>query len=72
MNAEKEYDDLKVPREEEIASYYDLRKQLTTFASEFRSFITKPKYIVPFLQPGRLLHVSAAIQSFIELTLFCA
>lgn len=61
IEAEKHYDELKVPREEEIASYYDLRKQLTSFASEFRAFITKPKYIVPYLQPGRLLQVSICI-----------
>ncbi|CAL8148366.1 unnamed protein product [Orchesella dallaii] len=64
QEAEDEYETLEVPREEEISSYHDLRKQLETFATEFRGFITRPKYIVPFLQPGRLLHIKQGDMDF--------
>jgi ATP-dependent RNA helicase DOB1 len=57
MDAEAAYKEMIVPREEEVASYYDLRKQLNIFAEDFRSFITRPVYVVPFLQPGRLVYV---------------
>jgi len=57
LKAEGEYKGMEVPREKEIASYYRLRQQLSKLGKEFKDFITKPKYIVPFLQPGRMVHV---------------
>ena len=41
---------MKIPMEEEVTSYARLRDQLTGLATEFHDWLTKPQYIVPFLQ----------------------
>jgi hypothetical protein len=48
---------LHVPRENQIASYYNIREELNMLSKQFQSYLTKPQYIVPFLQPGRLVKV---------------
>jgi len=53
-----------VPMEEEVSSYARLRDQLTTLGQEFHTWLTKPQYIVPFLQPGRLVRVKSGDQEF--------
>ena len=58
---QKKYDELVIPREEEIASYYKLRQQLERLDREMQTFIVSPKYCVPFLQPGRMVKVSISI-----------
>ena len=58
---QKKYDELSIPREEEIASYYKLRQQLERLGREMQTFIVSPKYCVPFLQPGRMVKVSKCI-----------
>ncbi|CAG9581622.1 unnamed protein product [Danaus chrysippus] len=54
---QKEYNALSIEQEHSIASYCNIRSQLELLGSQFRSFITKPEYIKPFLQPGRLVKV---------------
>merc|ERR1712059_111011 len=49
---------------EEVTSYARLRDQLTSLGTEFHGWLTKPQYIVPFLQPGRLVRVKAGEQEF--------
>lgn len=44
--------------EDQIASYYNIRHELDSLGIQFRSYITKSEYLIPFLQPGRLLKVS--------------
>jgi len=61
MTVEKEYEEMKIPKEEVISSYYDLREQLRILKNEFRNFVFKPTYIVPFLQPGRMLFVGIIV-----------
>ena len=39
--------------------YYNLRYQLRMFGLELQKIFTDPQYIVPFLNPGRLIQVSA-------------
>lgn len=55
---------MKIPMEEEVTSYARLRDQLTGLATEFHDWLTKPQYIVPFLQTGRLVRVKAGEQDF--------
>jgi ATP-dependent RNA helicase DOB1 len=52
------YDETKVARETEVASYYKVRQQLDLMGVQFQEHLTNPKYIVPFLQPGRLIKVN--------------
>ncbi|XP_037301563.1 LOW QUALITY PROTEIN: exosome RNA helicase MTR4 [Manduca sexta] len=54
---QKEYDALTVEHEDSIATYCSIRSQLDLLGNQFRSFITKPEYLKPFLQPGRLVKV---------------
>ncbi|EFN73345.1 Superkiller viralicidic activity 2-like 2 [Camponotus floridanus] len=49
------YNTVNVERYDEISSYHNIREQLDRLSGEFRSFLTQPEYLVPFLQPGRLV-----------------
>ena len=46
----------------EVSSYSRLRDQLTNLGREFHSWLTKPQYIAPFLQPGRLVRIKSGDQ----------
>ena len=50
--------------EAEVASYYRLRDQLQNLGIEFHSWLVKPQYLVPFLQPGRLVSVKHGDKNF--------
>ncbi|KAK0073851.1 hypothetical protein PV326_013002, partial [Microctonus aethiopoides] len=54
---QESFDELVVENSNEISSYHDIRQQLDRLGVEFRHFLTKPEYIVPFLQPGRMAKV---------------
>ncbi|KAJ8305287.1 hypothetical protein KUTeg_015832 [Tegillarca granosa] len=54
---EEKYNSLRVQNEDQVASYYKLRQQLDNLGKELLSYIHKPQYLLPFLQPGRLLKV---------------
>lgn len=51
------YNAVTIDRYNHISSYHDIREQLDHLSTEFRSFLTKPEYLLPFLQPGRLVKV---------------
>ena len=46
-----------IPQEAAVSEYYDLRHQLEELSNDFRAVITHPSYILPFLQPGRLVRI---------------
>lgn len=48
---------MSIPDEPTIQDYYDLRKQLTRFTADMQEVISHPDYCLPFLQPGRLVHI---------------
>ncbi|XP_030377687.1 exosome RNA helicase MTR4 [Scaptodrosophila lebanonensis] len=50
--------------EHNIASYHQIRSQLDHYGKQFRQWITKPQYLIPFLQPGRLVKVTAGAQDY--------
>jgi hypothetical protein len=54
---EEQRDAIVIEKEDLAMSYYKLRQQLDKLGSEMQKFIVKPKYILPFLQPGRLVKV---------------
>lgn len=54
---QKEIDSLEIPMESSIATYYHIRDQLDKLGKEFRFYLTKPMYLKPFLQPGRMVKV---------------
>ncbi|XP_060529125.1 exosome RNA helicase MTR4-like isoform X2 [Cylas formicarius] len=53
----EKYNSFKIDREDQIASYYDIKEALDVLLAEFRIYLTKPQYLVRFLQPGRLVKV---------------
>ena len=50
--------------EKEVMGYYNLRQQLTNLSKQFQSYLVKPQYLVPFLQPGRLVSVKHGEKNF--------
>ncbi|XP_076033636.1 exosome RNA helicase Mtr4 [Oratosquilla oratoria] len=56
-DAEMSLAKLKVPRESDVESYYKIRMSIDNLRQERHTFITRPVYIFPFLQPGRLVQV---------------
>lgn len=61
---EEEKSNVKIPDEGTIREYYDLRKQLDKYADEVQSVISHPNHALPFIQPGRLVHITWADQDF--------
>ncbi|KAN0061634.1 ATP-dependent RNA helicase mtr4 [Thecaphora frezii] len=55
--AERERDAVEVRREEEVAEYYGMQQQLETLRGDVQAVVTHPSYVLPFLQPGRLVYV---------------
>ena len=54
----------KIDNEDEVMSYFRLQQQLKNLQSEFEGWLVKPQYLVPFLQPGRLVHVKHQEKDF--------
>uniref|UniRef100_A0A1I8QAL3 Helicase ATP-binding domain-containing protein n=1 Tax=Stomoxys calcitrans TaxID=35570 RepID=A0A1I8QAL3_STOCA len=52
-----ELEKFKINEEHSVASYHHIRDQLDSLGRQFRIWITKPEYLVPYLQPGRLVKV---------------
>lgn len=61
---QQQLDKLTFKDEHNIASYHHIRDQLEINGKKFREWLTKPQYLVPFLQPGRLVKVSAGKQEY--------
>lgn len=57
-----------IKNERTVEAYHKIRQQLDTLGVQFRSFITMPQYLKPFLQPGRLVKVNLllSINIFVE------
>ena len=55
---EQQYDSIKIENEEEVARYYKLKKNLERVQDQMAVMMNEPKYILRFLQPGRLVTVS--------------
>ncbi|TRY65301.1 hypothetical protein DNTS_015452 [Danionella cerebrum] len=61
---EKDYNAIRIPNEESVVTYYKIRQQLAKLGKEIEEFIHKPRYCLPFLQPGRLVRVKKYDQDF--------
>ncbi|XP_030761641.1 exosome RNA helicase MTR4 [Sitophilus oryzae] len=44
-----------IQQEDQVAAYYDIRQELEALGVQFRTYLTKSNYIIPFMQPGRLI-----------------
>ncbi|KAL7846848.1 hypothetical protein SRHO_G00218280 [Serrasalmus rhombeus] len=54
---EEMYNAIEIPNEDSVVTYYKIRQQLAKLGKEIEEYIRKPKYCLPFLQPGRLVKV---------------
>ncbi|XP_025918495.1 exosome RNA helicase MTR4 isoform X1 [Apteryx rowi] len=54
---EEQYNKIAIPNEENVIIYYKIRQQLAKLGKEIEEYVHKPKYCLPFLQPGRLVKV---------------
>ncbi|XP_046332583.1 exosome RNA helicase MTR4-like [Haliotis rufescens] len=54
---EEDYRSMKIQNEDQVASYFKIRQQLDNLGHDMMHFIQKPAYLLPFLQPGRLVKV---------------
>ncbi|XP_063818264.1 exosome RNA helicase MTR4 [Pseudophryne corroboree] len=54
---EEQYNGIHIPNEDSMVTYYKIRQQLAKLGKEIEDYIHKPKYCLPFLQPGRLVKV---------------
>ncbi|XP_001356169.3 exosome RNA helicase MTR4 [Drosophila pseudoobscura] len=59
-----ELNKLSIKDEHNIASYHHIREQLESHGKQFRQWLTRPQYLLPFLQPGRLVKVSSGTQEY--------
>lgn len=55
---EEMYNSIEIPNEDSVVTYYKIRQQLAKLAKEIEEYVHKPKYCLPFLQPGRLVKVT--------------
>lgn len=53
-----DYDAIVMEKYDSISTYHEIREQLDRLSNEFRTFLTNPTYLLPFLQPGRMVKVS--------------
>ncbi|XP_071953864.1 exosome RNA helicase MTR4-like [Antedon mediterranea] len=61
---EKDYNSRSIEDEENVETYYKIRQQLERLRIEIQAVLTKPKNCLPFMQPGRLVHVKNANDDF--------
>ncbi|KAG9355037.1 hypothetical protein JZ751_001750 [Albula glossodonta] len=61
---EEQYNAIEIPNEESVVTYYKIRQQLVKLGKEIEEYIHKPKYCLPFLQPGRLVKVKNVEDDF--------
>ena len=54
----------KLEKREEVEEYYDLRQHLDDYGKDYKAVIQLPTYSLPFLQPGRLVHVQDGVRDF--------
>ena len=54
---EAKRDAVVIKDEEQVLNYYRIRQQLQRQEKEIQGFTSQPTFCVPFLQPGRLVHV---------------
>jgi ATP-dependent RNA helicase DOB1 len=47
----------RIDDEPDVAAYYELKRQLERLKAEVRAIVCRAEHMVPFLQPGRLVHV---------------
>ncbi len=61
---EQQYESIQIEHEDEVARYYKLKKKLDLVQDQMSIMMNEPKYLLPFLQPGRLVTVCYLKKTF--------
>ncbi|XP_062200642.1 DExH-box ATP-dependent RNA helicase DExH9 [Phragmites australis] len=54
---ESERNSMVIEEEESLKDYYDLLQQYKSLKKDVHDIVVSPKYVLPFLQPGRLVRI---------------
>lgn len=57
-------DSIKLKDEHGISSYHHIREQLENLGKQFKTWINKPEFLIPFLQPGRMIKIQNESDEF--------
>jgi ATP-dependent RNA helicase DOB1 len=57
QDKQKAFESFNIKDEAGISSYHHIREQLDSLGKKYHEFYTNPQYLVPFLQPGRMVKV---------------
>lgn len=57
QDKQKAFEAFSIKDEASISSYHHIREQLDSLGKKYHEFYTNPQYLVPFLQPGRMVKV---------------
>ncbi|WKX94370.1 hypothetical protein Q1695_011546 [Nippostrongylus brasiliensis] len=60
----KQIESMRVSHERDITAYFDMEKQIANLKTTIKKTTCMPKYLVPFLHAGRLIHVVAGNRDF--------
>ena len=61
---EKKVGAFSIENEDDVASYFKLGELISGLSKELTSWLVKPQYLVPFLQPGRLVSIKHGDKDF--------
>ncbi|KAJ1974857.1 ATP-dependent RNA helicase mtr4, partial [Dimargaris xerosporica] len=61
---EADRDAISIPDEPQVNQFCKLRNQLDIFLQDTRDIMIHPKHSLPFMQPGRLVHIKHADKDF--------
>merc|ERR1719507_2986511 len=61
---ERKVSEMHIANEEEVSSYHRLREQLQDLGKQFQTWLVKPQFAVPFMQPGRLVSIKHGEKDF--------
>ncbi|KAL6735952.1 hypothetical protein Aduo_006351 [Ancylostoma duodenale] len=59
-----EVENMRIEHERDVAAFFDMDKQIATLQKTIKKTICMPKYLVPFLHAGRMVHVVAGTRDF--------
>ena len=64
QDKQKAIENFAIKDEASITSYHHIREQLDALGKKYHEFYTNPQYLVPFLQPGRMVKVKTEEEEY--------
>ncbi|KHJ91159.1 DEAD/DEAH box helicase [Oesophagostomum dentatum] len=60
----EEIEEMRIEHERDVTAFFDMEKQIANLKTTIKKTICMPKYLVPFLHAGRMIHVVAGTRDF--------